>query len=188
MESLYLLILLFFIIIILVPISVRAKVFYSVKSNKGAFKISLWKIKIKLAKIKIKGKKIYLQYQRKKESKEIEMTDKQIRFLKFFTEEVKNKIKIKYINAFSKIGLNSPNYSAIFSTIITSIILSFFAKLKTERNSAKLTLKNKTSFTENNLIIAINSNFSLSILDIIYSFIVSILKSKRDKKIILKNV
>lgn len=187
MESLYLLILLFFIIIILVPISIRARVFYSVKSNKGAFAISLWFIKIKVAKIKIKDKKIFIQTQNKKESKEIEMTDKQLKFLKIFTEEIKNKTKIKYIKTYSKIGLNSPNYSAIFSTIITSIILAFFAKIKLKRNSAKLTLKNDTSFTENNLIIAINSNFSLSILDIVYSFIVSILKTKQDKKFILQN-
>ena len=84
MESLYLLILIFFIILITFPLGFKVKLFYSIKSNRGAIAIYFWKIKIKVIKAKFKGKQIYLVENHKKTEMEIELTEPQLKFLQFF--------------------------------------------------------------------------------------------------------
>ena len=185
MESLYLLILLFFIILIVFPLGINGKVFYSLKSNQGAFSINLWKIKLKTAKVKVKGNQIFLISNGKRKNNEIALSEPQLKFLKFFNEEVKDKVKLKSVYAYSRIGLEDPAYSAIFSSVVSNVILAIFSYLKSKKKTASFALTNHTSFTEFNFILALNINLSLSILDVLYSFVMSILRTRTDR--ILEN-
>lgn len=181
MESLYLLILIFFIILITFPLGFKVKLFYSIKSNRGAIAIYFWKIKIKVIKAKFKGKQIYLVENHKKTEMEIELTEPQLKFLQFFNDEVKDKVKLKSVNGYLRVGIDNPFYASVLSAGLSDLVLAFFAFVKRNKTEANLTLKTHTSFTEFNCIGAFNIKISLSILDILYSFIISILRTKTDR-------
>lgn len=181
MESLYLIILIFFIVVLITPLGFRIKFFYDVKNNRGAISIKLWFIWIKKIKLKIKGKKIFLIEKHKNREIEIELNEPQIRFLKFFSTEVKDKVKIRSVIAHSKVGVDNPMLSGFFSSFISNVILSFFAFVKNKRPSACFKLTNYTNFYGFNLIVGVYSRFSLSIFDVIYSFIMSILRTGKDR-------
>lgn len=183
MESLYLLILLFFIILIIVPLGFRAKVFYSLKSNAGAVSIKLWFLWLKKIKLKIKGKKIYILQKYKDSEIEIEVAEPQLRFLQFFNDEVKDKVKFRDINVFMRVGVDNPFYSALFSSTVSDCILTYFAILKNSHKRTSFKLNSSTSYDSFNFIIALNARFSLSILDVLYSFVISILRTANDRLI-----
>lgn len=181
MESLYLLILIFFIVILTCPLGFEIKTNYSLKNNRGAFAIYLWKIKLKVAKIKFKGKQVYLIEKRKRTETEIELTEPQLKFLQFFNEEVRDKVKLKSVSGFMRLGFDNPFFASMFSAAASELILAFFAFLKKSKPTASLRLKTHTSFTEFNCMFAFNIKISLSILDILYSFLISILRTKTDR-------
>ena len=181
MESLYLIILIFFIVVLITPLGFKIKFFYDVKNNRGAISIKLWFIWIKKIKLKIKGKKIFLIEKHKNREIEIELNEPQIRFLKFFTSEVRDKVKIRSVIANSKVGLNNPMLASFFSSVVSNFILGFFAFVKNKRPSACFKLTNYTDFYSFNFIVGIYSRFSLSILDVVYSFVVSVLRTGRDR-------
>ena len=183
MESLYLLILLFFIIILIVPLGFHGKCFYSLKSNRGAISIKLWGIKLISYKIKVKGKQIYILSNSKRSKEEIEVGAPELKFVNFFTDEVKDKIKLRSVNAYLRIGLENPLYSALLSSSVCDVILGAFSFFKNKRPTASYNLTTHTSFIENNFILALNVRLSLSILDVLYSILIAILRSKTDRLI-----
>ena len=182
MQSLYLLILLFFIILLITPLGFKVKVFYSLKSNCGAISIKLWCFWIKKIKFVFKGKKIYILEKHNNSEIEIELDEPQLRFLQFFNDEVKDKVKIRSVNAFMRVGVDNPFYSALMSSLTQDIILGIFAKIKNKMQLAHFNLKAYTSYNEFNFILALNGRLSLSILDVVYSFVLSILRTKSNKK------
>ena len=183
MESLYLLILIFFIVVLIVPLGFRGKCFYSLKTNHGFIAIKLWGIKIVNLKIKIKGNQILIIKNHKRSKDEIAVGEPELKFLRFFNDEIKDKIKLRSLNSYMRIGLENPFYSAILSSGVNDFILGFFAYVKNKRPSASCRLVTHTSFTENNFILCFNVRISISILDVIYSVIIAILRTRTDRLI-----
>lgn len=183
MQSLYLLILLFFIILIITPLGFRVKVFYSIKSNRGAVSIKLWCFWIKKIKLIFKGNKIYVLEKHNNSEIEIELGEPQLRFLQFFNDEVKDKVKLRSVYAFMRVGVDNPFYAALLSSLSQDVVLGVFAYIKNKMQLAHFNLKAYTSFTEFNYIIAFNVRLSLSILDVLYSFVMSILRTSSDRAI-----
>lgn len=181
MESLYLLILLFFIILIIFPFSFKIYVGYDINLNDGYFLIKLCNIKLYQTSIKRRGKTIVLIEKRKNKDLEIEITEEQFRFLKILFNEIKNKIKIKIIDLESEVGAIEPFYSAIFSSIFSSIVLAIFARLKIKQPTASFKLNNNTRFFYFILKMNFFLKISISIFDVLYSLVVAVLKNKNDK-------
>lgn len=183
MESLYLLFLIFFIILLIIPLGFRGKCFYSLKTNHGVIAIKLWGIKIINLKIKVKGNQILIIKNHKRSKDEIAVGEPELKFLRFFNDEIKDKIKLRSLNCCMRVGLENPFYSAILSSGVSDFILGVFAYIKNKRPSASCNLVTHTSFTENNFILCFNVRMSISILDVIYSIIIAILRTRTDRLI-----
>lgn len=183
MESIFLLILLFFIILLLVPFGFRVKFFYSLKTNRGAIAIKLWGIKIINLKIKIKGNQILLVKNHKRSKNEIAVGEPELKFLRFFNEEIKDKVKFRSIHAYMRFGVENPFYSAILSSGLVDLIMGFFAYLKNKRQSMTCKLVSYTSFTEFNFILGFNVRMSISILDVLYAILMAVLRTRTDRLI-----
>jgi hypothetical protein len=175
MESLYLLIVVFFIILIIFPLTFDIKISYDVVENNGDLSAYLWFIPIKVARLKREGKTIILIEQHKNEELEVEIAEPQLRFLKFFYNQLRNKIKIRTLNIDSHFGIGDPFKSAMFSSALSSIILGLLARLKMKQPTASLNLDNKTDFYDNRFAVALHTRFALSIFDVVYSFLNSLL-------------
>ena len=181
MESLYLLILVFFIVLIIFPFSFKIDFGYDVNLNDGYFIVKLWNMKLHQAHIKRRGKTIVLIEKRGDKDFEIEVGEEQLRFLAILFNEIRNKIKIRKVNFHSEIGLENPFYSGIISSIFSSIILTFFARLKIKQPTASFSLKNDTKFFDLTLNVKCFTKVSISIFDVLFSLIVAVLKNKNDK-------
>lgn len=182
-ESLYLLILICIILLIIFPISFNLYFSYNLNTNSGFFSIKIWKLNLKKYRIKRKGKEIIFIEKHKDKDLEIELNEKQIRFFELFFKEVKGKIRISNFELESEIGEENPFISAILSGIFSSIILAFFARLKSSQPTASFKFKNNANFFEAVFNMKTSLEFSISIFDIIYSLFIAILESKTDKNI-----
>lgn len=182
MESLYLLILIIIVLLIIFPFCFNFAFEYNLNTNNGYFVIKVWKFKLKKYKIKRKGKAIIFIEKHKDSELEIEFNKEQIRFLKFFLNEIKEKIKIINLETRTKIGLLNPFSSAILSGIFSSVILSFFARLKSIQPTASFKLENETNFFESTFNMKAYLKLSISIFDGIFSLFIATLKSKTDEK------
>lgn len=183
MESLYLLILLFFIIILVFPIGFNIRANYDCLNNEGMLCFKIWFIKVIIAKFCIKNKNIVLRINHKKKvEKEIELGEPAFKFIISFQNEMKNKIKLREIETVTKIGVGEADKSALVSTLVTDIILMFFARLKMNNPTCHFRNIPLTDFDNESLFLAISAKFSFSVQDIIYSFLASFLKTKGDLK------
>lgn len=181
MESLYLLIFVFFIIIIVFPFSFNLEVAYNLDINDGYLFFKIWRITLKRLQFKRKGRDIILIEQYKNEDLEIEINEDQLRFWKVFLNEIKNKIKLRKIDVTSETGMGDPFKSSLFSGVYSSALMVLFVRLKNTQPTASFVLDNKVNFFDFSFKIKTFLRFSISIFDIIYSFILAILKSKKDK-------
>ena len=180
MESLYLLFLAIVFVILVFPLTFDAKLSFDVLENRGSLSIRLWPLKFKVSRIKRNGFNILLISKKKNNEIKIKLGEKQLRFLIFFKNEVGNKLKVRKLNAYSKIGTTNPFTSAILSSTISNGILIGLTRLKLWQPSASFSLKNKTVFDDNKLAFAISLRVAISCYDLLYSFLVSILRSKND--------
>ncbi|MCI6542721.1 MAG: hypothetical protein MR423_02880 [Firmicutes bacterium] len=181
MESLYLLFLAVPILIVVFPLPINIKLYVDMTKNQGAFSIYIWKIKIIVAKAEIKGKDILLKTKRRNTEVDVEIGEEQLRFLNFFKDEVANKVKIREMNVYSVLGLSDPFKSSLFSAFVSNLILILLTKLKMWQPTASFNLNNKTDFYETHFSFALSGKVALSMFDILYSFIISILRSKQDR-------
>ncbi len=181
MESLYLLILVLIIILIIFPFTFNSTFFYNLNLNLGTFSLKVGFITLKKADIKRVGRDIVLIEKKKNKELEIKINKEQIRFLKTFFIEVKNKFKIRKIEINSEAGAGNPFNSALFSGVYSGIVLSLFSRLKIKQPTASFELKNNTNFFDFMFKIKIFLRGSISIFDILYSLIISVLRNKKDK-------
>lgn len=178
------LILVFIILLIIFPFVFNFAFEYNLNINNGYLVIKVWRFKLKKYQIKRKGREIIFIEKHKDDTElEIEFNEEQIRFLRFFFEEIKEKIKIINLETKTKIGLLNPFGSAILAGILSSAILSFFAILKSIQPTASFKLKNDTNFFESIFTIKIYLKLSISIFDVLFSLLIATLKSKTDKQV-----
>lgn len=183
MESLYLLILAFVIIIIIFPFTFNIKVSYDLKLNDGYLVIKVRRVILQSMGLKRRGRNIILVQKKKNENLEVEVSSEQLRFLQVFLTEVENKIRIRKLEIGIESGVKDPFKSAMFSSFLSAIILVAFARLKTKQPTAAFKLKNNTNFYDFAFDVKSLLRVSISIFDVIYSLILSILKSGEDRKV-----
>ena len=180
MESLYLLFFAVIFVIFVFPLTFEFKVNFDVFENRGSLSVRLWPLKFKVSKIKRKGKNFILIQKKKNQEIEVKLGEKQLRFLAFFKNEVGNKLKLRKINVYSKIGTTNPLFSSILSALISNSILVFLTRIKSLQPSSSFLHLNKTVYNDNKLAFAISSRVAISCYDLFFSFLVSILRSKND--------
>lgn len=180
MESLYLLFLAVFFVIFVFPLTFEIKVSFDFLENRGSLSIRLWPFKFKVSRIKRKGKNILLIQKKKNQEINVKFGEKQLRFLAFFKNEVGNKLKLRKINVYSKVGTTNPFASSIFSSIVANGFLIFLTRIKTLQPSSSFLFRNKTVYNDNKLAFAVSSRVAISCFDLLFSFLVSILRSKKD--------
>ena len=182
MESLFLLIPLFFIVIILVPISLKIRLSYNVEKNRGVSSIYIGPIKIFLFIFKIKGKAIIVKTKKKRREIDIDFSDKQMRFIEEFTKQIEQKIRIKKFYIMGRIGLFSADKNAIIVSFISIISKIFLSILKTKKSYAQnLKAEFYPAFNQDVFQLSGFGKISISIFDILYSLIMSTVIIRRSE-------
>ena len=180
MESLYFLIPLFFVIIMVFPLSFRIK--FALDSNKKQMIVSafLWKLKLITIKLCVKNNKIYLITKQRKKEIELKLSIKEIYFVESIGENLKDKTTLRKLEFCGKVGLVDAKDTAVITSSILIILKSFFAYIKNYKPTCSMSANIEPNYNSSVMIICGYASFTITIFDLLFSLIISLfsLRSK----------
>ena len=182
MQSFVLIIVVFFLALIIVPMIVKAHISYDFLNNMGAVSFYFFFIKIFAYRLRIKNKNLVLISDKKEKVVETEISDKQMRFLEQLTIQFKQKVIIRKMYVYSRIGTGDAYTTAMANGLFDFIIGSIFGNIKNKKKSANIKICTEPSYNEKHLTICLFGSFMITIFDIIYALILSLLIIKRSEK------
>lgn len=183
MHSLYFLIPTFLIILLLMPIFLEVKVSYNVLENSGVFCAYIFKIKLQYFLFEINGKNIQLKSEGdERETKPLDFNSPEIAFVEELTSQIKDKTRLRFLEVYYNIGLGDAFQTSMVCGMIDVAALIFFTSLKNKKPTASLGIYDTVSYNKKVAELAVNINLSLSLFDLVYSFINSCILSKKKSR------
>ena len=183
----YLFIPFFLILLLFLPIKLKLKFSCNLLKLNGAFGIFLFNKKIMHQQFWLKKRKIVLKDENKTDIVEIEFDSKEVIFADVFTKQIKDKTKLKELYLFYNLGLNDAFISSMFAGIINLASLIFFTNLKNTKPTASLCVYDTVSYNRLVLEFAVKTVMTISLIDIAYSFVISLIITNRIAKEKIKN-
>ena len=183
MQSLWLLIPLFLFFLITLPIIIESRFSYNLEKNIGFFSIKLWFFTISTISFKIKGKYLIIRTKNDAKQVEISLIGPEIKLLEQLTVQIKDKVKVKKLEFHSNIGTNDALETALLSSLLSIIVGVLWGYIKNYKDTASVDIYTYPNYVEKNFLISLLARVSISIFDLIYSFIMaSIILKKSDSK------
>lgn len=175
----YLLIPFFLIILFFLPIKLEARVSFNVLDFSGALGVFLYKKKLLHEQFWIKGKKIITKSDDEIETKEMDFQSSEVIFIETLTQEIKDKTRLKEISIFYNIGAKDAFLSSMLVGFVNFAITIFLTNVKNQKPTASLSLNDTVSYNREVCQFAVKLIMSISLFDVVYSLINSIIISKR---------
>lgn len=178
----YLLIPLFLISICFIPIKLEGRVSFNIFDLSGAFGIFFYGIKMTHQQVWIKHKKIMMKKDKSIESKEIDFNSSEVILLKKFIGQIKDKTRLRMLMVFYNLGTGDAFTSSMLAGYVNVSLLTFFTSIKNSKPTASCAVYDTVSFNEQIAQFAVKIILSISLFDIVYSFIYSVILTRREKK------
>lgn len=172
--------------LLFLPIKLEARLSFNLLDMSGAVGAFLYGFKVTHQMIWIKKDKIITKKEEAIDSQEIDFQGKEIIFLKIFLKQLTNKTRLKKIELFYNIGLDDAFRAAMVSGHINFIVVYLYAKIKNVKPTASLELNDTISYNRKVLQFAIKCVISISLFDIVYSWLNSVILTKKKGKTLAK--
>ena len=182
MQIVWHIVIVFFLLLLIVPIFAKAYLYFDVLSNVGVISLYVFFIKIIAYKLKISKGYIILYTEKNKKQIEVQVSQKQLRFLKQFTVQMKQKVILKNVTAFSRIGLNDAYSTALGVGEFNVLYSSVMGYIKNLKPSAKMRVVNHAEYNGSKLTFAAQITGFVTIVDVLYAIIMSFIIIKRSEK------
>lgn len=182
MSSLYFLIPTVIIILFVMPIFLEVRLSFNLLDKSGVFCIYLFRKKLQYFKFEIEGREIKLKDEEETKEKQIDFDSPEIALYEEFSTQIKDKTRLRFIEVFYNVGLNDAFLTSMVCGLINIAVLIFFTSLKNKKPTASLQLYNTSSFNKKVANLATVINLSISLFDVVYSFIISVILSKKKMK------
>ena len=182
MQSLYLLIPSFFIVLFIVPLIFEVRLTFNLQEKHGVICVYLFKIKLKYYSYQIDGKNIILKNQKEVLLKTFEFDPSQLVVVKIFKEQLASKARLKELFLNYNIGLDDAFTTAMLCGLINSAVLTFFAGLKNTRPTASMGVYDIVSYNREIFELSLRGKASISLFDVVYSCLLSVILIKRLSK------
>ena len=187
MTALYLLIPAFLIFLLLLPIVLEVRVSFDVTSNTGVISLFMFKKNIIYYILEIKGNMIALKNEKTTIEKKIEFESPELEFYKYFVSEVKEKLRLRFLEINYNIGLNDAFLTSMMCGYINLICNTIFAYIKNAKPTASLAFYDTASFNKLEGVVSVKANLSISLFDLVYSLLLSVILTMKFKKEFNKN-
>lgn len=174
MESLWLLIVLFFFIILVFPMFLKLYFYYSPLKNSGLVIIKLWFIKISHYSFQLKTNSIIIRSKKERKQIEYQFSDPKLKFYEYFYMQMKRKTKLKCLDIYSEVGTGNPFHSALLSALVNITYKILASYIKNIKFSSSVIVNTKTNFKEPAFLVSIFCKASITLFDIIYCFFISL--------------
>lgn len=182
MSTLYFLIPTVIIILLVMPIFLEVRLSFNLLDKSGVFCIYLFRKKLQYFKFEIDGREIKLKDEEETKEKQIDFDSPEIALYEEFSTQIKDKTRLRFIEVFYNVGLNDAFLTSMVCGVINIAVLIFFTSLKNKKPTASLQLYNTSSFNKKVANLATVINLSISLFDVVYSFIISVILSKKKMK------
>lgn len=182
MQSLWLIIVVFFLILLILPLFTKVNVSFDVKNNVGAISVYVLFVKVISYKLKYKNKQIIVYTSEDSTEIELQVSDKQLRFLKQMSVQLKQKIILKNAMFISSIGLNDAYYTALANGLVNSIVYGIMGYIKNTKKSAKMSVVSYPKYNSDCFTVCLVVNCFITLFDILYALVMSCVIIKRSEK------
>ena len=182
----YLLIPFFIILILFFPIRIEARASFNVLERTGAFGIFVFGIKVDYEQFWIENKKIITKKDNDLESHEFSIDNKNFLYLRILALQIKDKSRLKEIFVFYNLGVGDAYKSAMLGGYINSSLLTFMTSLKNTKPTASMGVYDTISYNQKVCQFAIRALMTISLFDVVYSLLRSVILTKKKSKKCLK--
>jgi len=180
-TSLYFLIPAILILLLVFPVFAEGRISFNPLYNRGVLVLFVFKIKVLCYIFSFHGTNIELENEKETKKVALEFSSPQFAWLEEFGKQIKDKIRLKKIFIFYNIGTGDAFSSAMVCGILNQILLQLFLFIKSHKPTASLCVYDTVSFNQVASEVAGKMSVSISFFDVVYSFIISLILSKRKK-------
>ena len=161
------------IFLLFLPIILELKVSYNVLTNTGVISFYVFKFNVFHYMFEFKDNSISLKGVDDDKEKQLDLDDPIIDFYKALIIEVKDKLRVRFLDIYYNIGLNDAFLSAMLCGYINSIVLMLYSAIKKDKPTSNLGIYDTVSYNKREATMVANLNISISFFDLVYSLIVS---------------
>lgn len=179
MQSLYFLIPTFLILLLMVPIFLEVKVSFNAIDNRGTFCIRVFKINLQYFFFEIDGNQIKIKNKEAVDEKELSFDSPEVALYEQFAAEIKDKTRLRFLEVNYNIGLDDAFLTSMVCGMIDVAALIFFTAIKNKKPTASLAIYDTVSFNKKEAEVAVDLSVSISLFDVVYSFVLSVILSKK---------
>lgn len=179
MQSLYFFIPFFVIILLLLPIIFEVRLSYNFLSNSGVLCVYVFKIKLIYFFFEISDRQIKLKNQKQTSQKQLDFDSPEIALYEEFVSQIKDKTRLKFLELYYNIGLGDAFLTSIVCGMIDVLALIFFTGIKNKKPTASLGVYDTVSYNKKEAEVAVDLSVSISLFDVVYSFVNSVMLSKK---------
>lgn len=181
MNGLYLLIPTAIILLLLLPLLAEVRLTFNIQSKSGVISLFVFGLQIMYQMFEISGKKIILKNKKETKIKEINLESQDLLLIENFIKEVKDKTRLKYLFVFYNLGVGDAFLSALLGGVLNIILLTFFTSIKNKKPTTSLAVYDTISYNKTLFEVAVKSKISISLFDVAYSFINSVILTWKAK-------
>ena len=178
----YLIIPFVLILIFFIPVKLEGRFSYNLLEKTGAFGIFIFGKKVDYQQFWIENKKIISKKEDSLESHELNIQSKEMLFLKMLIAEIKDKTRLKEVFFFYNLGTGDAFQSAMIAGVINTTMLSLMGAIKNAKPTASLGIFDTISYNRVVCQFAIKTVMSISLFDVVYSLLHSVILTKKNQK------
>ena len=182
MQSIWFIILLFFLILFIIPIFAKAYISFDILKNLGTVLMYILFFKIISYKIRFQKGQIVVYTSKDKQEVELKVSDKQLRFIKQMSVQLKEKIILKNVIMYSRIGAGDASNTALATGLFNALVSCFMGYVKNTKKTAKMQIINNPNYNGYDLTISAKVCCFITIFDVLYALIMSFVIIKRSEK------
>ncbi|MBP3431391.1 MAG: hypothetical protein J6K39_00850 [Clostridia bacterium] len=181
-NSLYLIIPAVAILLLVFPVEAEVRVSYNPLFNRGVLAVFVFGKKILYYIVSFYGSYVELENEKETKRQELEFSSQKFAVMEEFGRQIKDKIRLKKLYVFYNIGTGDAFLSAMLCGFLNNILLQVFLWVKSHKPTASLCVYDTVSYNTATCEIAGRLAASISFFDVAYSFVHSVILTKRKKQ------
>lgn len=166
------------ILLLVFPIFLEVKISFNPLKNRGVVALFLFKKKLIYYYIELHGKYITLVNDTETKQEELEFDSPKFVIIEEFIRQVKDKVRLKYFFVYYNIGLGDAFRSAMLASGVNQLLNFIFINLKSRKPTASFCIYDTVSYNRVIFEMAGRIKISISIFDLVYSFVYSTIITK----------
>ena len=170
------------IFILFLPVILELRVTFNPITNTGVISFYLYKFNVLHYIFEFKGETLSLKNNEEEIEKKIEFNSLEFEFYKSLVIEIKDKLRLRFLEFFYNVGLGDAFYTSMLCGYINIIVLIIFSYIKNIKPTARLGLYDTVSYNEFQLVGVGNVNLSISLFDFVYSLLLSVILTMKKKQ------